>query len=336
MLYRILLLCLLLGAANRAGADVGTVEAAKGSLTIVAADGSSKATNKGSAVDNGDTVATGKDSWAVLHMYDGASLTLRPETRFRITAYHFEEAQPDNNKSWLELLSGTLRSITGLIGKENPRHYQLRTATATIGVRGTDHETTVVDDAHAAADTPTGTYDSVNDGETVITGKEGALDVQSGKVGYLQQNGTSLPHFLSQPPPFIARWREFDKRQGVLDVLSRLHQRVRSGAFQALPHLRERMQQKWPRLYQMVHPPVAGGKSGFAETKDKARGWFGQRLQQLRGLGSGLRNPPPAPRSEKRHGQHAFVDAAAEKAAARKTAREAAREARKRARQRQE
>ena len=45
-----------------------------------------------------------------------------------------------DNRSALSLLKGAMRAITGYIGRSNRDGYRIETPTATIGIRGTDHE----------------------------------------------------------------------------------------------------------------------------------------------------------------------------------------------------
>ena len=71
-----------------------------------------------------------------------------------------------DDASALRLFSGALRAISGWIGKHQADRVLIRTATATIGIRGTDHEAMVI-----APGDPTGapgTYDKVNAGSTFI------------------------------------------------------------------------------------------------------------------------------------------------------------------------
>ncbi len=46
----------------------------------------------------------------------------------------------ENNSALFSLLKGGLRTFTGLIGKLSPQRYQMRTAVATIGIRGTGYD----------------------------------------------------------------------------------------------------------------------------------------------------------------------------------------------------
>ena len=229
-------------------ASVGRIEAAGGDVSVIARSGEIRPSTIGSWLEPGDAVSTaGAQSWAVLRMEDGASFTLRPNTRMRIDRYRYSEDHPDENGSWLSLVKGSLRAVTGLIGRQSPDSYRLTTPTATIGIRGTDHETAVIEDAEATRDMPAGTYDSVNAGETVLRSDQGEQVIGVGKTGYLQRDGGFAPRLLAKRPGLFLRWRQFEQRRGILKVLGRLHQPVIGGGFTAHPDLRERLKREWQR-----------------------------------------------------------------------------------------
>lgn len=93
----------------------------------------------GSELNVGDVVATEKDSNALLVFGDGSQVALRPQTRFVIRQYHFEQDKPGEDGMVVGLLKGGVRTLSGLIGKRgNQNAYQMQGGTATIGIRGTD------------------------------------------------------------------------------------------------------------------------------------------------------------------------------------------------------
>src|SRR5258708_37026154 len=56
-------------------------------------------------------------------MVDGATFTLRPNTRLRIDAYVYSDTEASKNKSLLSLIQGALRAVTGAIGTLNRPGY---------------------------------------------------------------------------------------------------------------------------------------------------------------------------------------------------------------------
>jgi len=130
---------------------------------------------------------------------DGGIVALRPDTVFRVDQYR---AQGDDaDKMFMSLLKGAMRSITGWIGKHNNAAYLVTTPTATIGIRGTDHETVVIEPG--GADEP-GTYDTVNEGSTVLKTAQGEAEVTPGKFAFAPKGRAVAPFFLAQRPHFFA------------------------------------------------------------------------------------------------------------------------------------
>jgi hypothetical protein len=120
----------------------GRVGNMNGTLVVQRVDGTVKVVGPKSEVFAGDMLITAKDSYAQVEMNDGTKMTIRPNSNLRIEAYQFRKEAPKSDNILLRLLRGGFRTVTGLIGKRgNADAYKLRTATATIGIRGTDFST---------------------------------------------------------------------------------------------------------------------------------------------------------------------------------------------------
>ncbi len=133
-----LLIALLLAPAVFA-APAGEVTHVSGALLARKADGSSKILAPLSKVESGDLLATAGDTYARVKFSDGGEVTLRPNTQFRIDMFTYDQANPAKDSALFNLIKGGLRTITGAIGKRKPDSYQMRTSTATIGIRGTNY-----------------------------------------------------------------------------------------------------------------------------------------------------------------------------------------------------
>ncbi|MFT5176659.1 MAG: hypothetical protein ACI8W7_004855 [Gammaproteobacteria bacterium] len=127
-----------------AATEAGTAVFVRGVATVQGADGSTRILGANSKVFAGDVLRTGKKSYTVLHLADESKITLRPQTIFQVEEFKNEGSSSDS--VFLRLFKGGLRTITGLIGKRNPRGFQLRSANATIGIRGTDFEARVCEE----------------------------------------------------------------------------------------------------------------------------------------------------------------------------------------------
>lgn len=190
-----LLLCAQFAAA---GTVFGTVDAITGSVTVTGQDGQSAALSVGMNVYEGDTVTSAHDGEVQIVTDDGGFIALRPNTVFRVDQYKADGG--DDDKTFMSLLKGAVRSITGWIGRHNNAAYRLTTPTATVGIRGTDHEVTVVD--AGTSDTP-GTYDTVNEGSTVITTPQGQVVATPGKFAFAPRGKAVAPFFLRASPHFL-------------------------------------------------------------------------------------------------------------------------------------
>ena len=154
----------------------------------------------GQQIFSGQTLNTLEDGEVHVVTVDGGFIALRPNTVFRVDEYKANGDSSD--KIFMSLFKGALRSITGWIGKHNTSAYRITTPNATLGIRGTDHETTVIEKADG--DEP-GTYDTVNEGETVLKTAHGEVGVGPGKFAFAPKNGAVAPHFLEKHPNFLAK-----------------------------------------------------------------------------------------------------------------------------------
>jgi len=119
-------------------APVAHVSQKTGSVTVAAAQAPAKAASTGMGLDNGSTVTTGADGQAVIKFQDGQIVALQSKSVFRISDYQYDQAAPEKGQSFLALLQGGARIVTGLIGNRNREGWKLALPTATAGVRGTD------------------------------------------------------------------------------------------------------------------------------------------------------------------------------------------------------
>ncbi len=169
-------------------AQVGVVERLEGTARISGPSGERRAAVN-LAVEEGDRIATERDAELVLRMNDGAVIALRPQTSIELTEYRYRSG---NDGSVVNLFRGAMRTVTGLIAKNDRDKVTVKTATATIGVRGTDFEVVLVD-AEAAAqaraqgqnDVDEGTYNRVYSGGTYLEGEGGRrVDVMPNQVAF--------------------------------------------------------------------------------------------------------------------------------------------------------
>lgn len=117
----------------------GTIQFATGTVTVVNAQGESRLVTRGAAFAQGETISTGSSSRAQLRFTDGALVSLQPNTDFRVDQYRFDGRPNGQEKGFFNLLKGGIRTITGMIGRQNRDAYKVDTPVATIGIRGTEY-----------------------------------------------------------------------------------------------------------------------------------------------------------------------------------------------------
>jgi hypothetical protein len=178
----------------------GTVDAVSGSNSVVDQAGQTSAIQTGQKIYEGQTITTASGGEVHIVSEDGGIIAIRPDSVFRVDEYKADGGSSD--KVFMSLLKGAMRSITGWIGKHNPSGYLVTTPSATIGVRGTDHETTVIEGSHG--DEP-GTYDTVTEGATVLKTPRGETEVAPGKFAFAPKDRARAPFVLTRQPNFWAR-----------------------------------------------------------------------------------------------------------------------------------
>ncbi|MES2400256.1 MAG: FecR family protein, partial [Pseudomonadota bacterium] len=119
-----------------AAASAGVAQFIAGDVNVRRPDGGTAPLAKGKDIESGESIMTGVNGRAQLKFTDGGLISLQPNTEFKITNYSDNAANPKEERFLVDLLRGSMRAITGLIGKRNRENYKVTTTTATIGIRG--------------------------------------------------------------------------------------------------------------------------------------------------------------------------------------------------------
>ena len=188
---------------------IGTIDLLSGTVTVTGLSGAPRDTTVGMALEAGDTIKTFEESEAHANMVDGAYLAIRANSTIKITAYSANGNSRD--RSWIDLITGSLRTVTGWIAKTRPKSYRINTPTATIGVRGTDHEVIYYSAEDAETDAEAGTQNVVFEGATTLQTNRGSVEINQGQAAYMPIDAF-LPQIYQGPLPiFLVRARgQFD------------------------------------------------------------------------------------------------------------------------------
>ena len=166
--------------------------------------GQIRSLTKGDPVRVGDTLKSSKGASMQLRMEDGGTIVLRPESQLVIESFVYKGIQDGSEHIALALLTGGFRAVTGNIGNLHKENYSIRTPNATVGIRGTDHETVFVSrtpPGQTAVVEP-GTYNHVISGATMLQSEQGKLLIKPNQTGFAALNGAS-PIILDKTLPIF-------------------------------------------------------------------------------------------------------------------------------------
>lgn len=183
----ILLSALFLSPAAHAATAVGHLDFAFGKTTATAADGAMRTLAKKSEIFEGDSIQTG-DGRIQIRFTDNSYIALQANTLFKVDEYKWSGKADGSEKASYNLAKGSLRTITGLIGHTNKKAYEIRTPTATIGIRGT---------AFSVNQSNDGLLVTVQRGLVSVSNQGGNITIGSGQSA-LVRTPTSSPEMSNQ------------------------------------------------------------------------------------------------------------------------------------------
>jgi hypothetical protein len=189
--------CALAQTAGKVLLAVGDVSAIRGAERV--------RLTAGAAVNAGDAVLTGVESYAQIRFSDDALVALRPETEFRIERFNFTGSQDGSEAAIFRLVRGGFRTLTGQIGKLNHDQYQLLTTQATIGIRGTHYQVQICATGQCknrGADAAAGMYGGAYEGSVVVANGYGSGEFGADEFFYVPDGQAPL-RWLG-PPDFLS------------------------------------------------------------------------------------------------------------------------------------
>ncbi len=205
---------------------VGNVDTASGEASVASPGGKPRAIAKGDRIVEGDTIVTGANGAVLITTDDSGVLAVRPRSRLTIDAYKVNGN--DQDSVVLNLLRGSLRSITGWISKTAPKNYKITTSTATVGIRGTDHEVAVGEAVEGSKDDSEGTWNQVTEGATTLATRAGELAQQAGTPSATGRVKTAgLAPVQAAPPPALFKPQAQDARTTELKKDAQTNQQQR-------------------------------------------------------------------------------------------------------------
>jgi hypothetical protein len=195
--------------ANHAfAATAGRVDFVFGDAALRGSSGQERPLARGAEVMDGDTLIT-RNGRAQIRFTDGGFVSLQPNTEFGVREYRYEGKADGNERGFFALVRGAMRTVTGAIGRFNRSAYQVRTPTATVGIRGTGGLIEILPDLATLIRGSSGTW--------ILTNPAGQIDVPAGTAGIappdpkLPPRPTDLQPYLPPAPVLDAIFRQSDE-----------------------------------------------------------------------------------------------------------------------------
>ena len=267
--FRLALAALLLGVSIPTAWADGTLTHMSGTVSVLKADGKTVPGVQGAKANPGDTVITGVGGFVRMEMSDGGEIVLRPDSQLKIETYKFTPAKPAEDSFVFNMLKGGLRTVTGSIGKRgNKDAYELKTATATIGIRGTQFDLRVCQSNCGAL--AYGTYLAVRFGAVQASNPQGSLAVAAGQVMHVppQRPPVILPRGPGigfSPPAVIPKLDEKKKVQATTAAVTPEQAKPAAGgsgqAAQSTPSSAQATSVKTESQQQSAGTPESSGKA---------------------------------------------------------------------------
>lgn len=180
---------------------IGRVMLVQGGLSAKDESGKERKLLLGAPVYEGDVLATGAKSHAVVAFRDESRISLQENTAFQVEKFKYDKTGPGEN-AVLRLLKGGVRAVTGLIGRVNRDNYKFKVANATIGIRGTGFDAWCNGPCASAADNPGATPGDPLDGAGVyVWAGEVALVTPAGSSVVAVQQAAIIARDTGRPVP---------------------------------------------------------------------------------------------------------------------------------------
>lgn len=126
-------------AAGQAKPSIGSVTLVIGSAYVINIKGQKRKLKRSDFIFEGDSVETNSGAHVHIKFIDDARISIRPESRLNIEAYHYDQEAPKNSEIRFYLHKGVLRSISGKATEAAHERYRMNTPIAALGVLGTDY-----------------------------------------------------------------------------------------------------------------------------------------------------------------------------------------------------
>ncbi len=182
---------------------VGRVMLLQGAMSAKDKAGDVRKLLLGAPVYEGETLITESQSQAVVAFRDESRVTLQAASTFVIEQFKYDRSAGQENAA-LRLLKGTVRVVTGLIGRADHDNFRFGVAGATIGVRGTGFDAWCNGPCASGSANPGATLDNPQDGAGVYVWAGAVVLVSpQGSVEVALQQAAIISRDSGRPVPLL-------------------------------------------------------------------------------------------------------------------------------------
>lgn len=124
-------------AAAPVATHAGVLKSVRGEVSLLNAKGAARPARAGEQVLPTERIMTGTNAAASLVLRDGTVMVIGPTSQLDLKSFQFDAVTHKGNLL-LSLLQGSMRMLTGLLGKAQPEAVRIDTGSTYVGIRGTD------------------------------------------------------------------------------------------------------------------------------------------------------------------------------------------------------
>ena len=191
---------------------VARLAESKGKNFVTAAEGARQILTFGAPLYATNKIDIDPLGHAVIVFSDETRLVLNGGSQYVLTNVRYSQKQPEKGSMVTDLFKGGLRMVTGLLGKMRPEKVEVRTAVATVGIRGTNFDVVcATTGSQARGDDPVAggavqcdqaLYAQTRDGTIEVKSGQHRLLVAKGETAYVDAPG-AIPTLLTESPAFL-------------------------------------------------------------------------------------------------------------------------------------
>lgn len=157
---------------------------------------------RGTGIEKNDTVTTNSQGKFKITFVDSTTVNITENSRLVIDDFVFDGGGGNRGRLGLKVALGTVRYASGAIAHKNPGGVNIRTPTATIGVRGTDFIMSVDEAGRTMVVLLPSCFDDKDPTKITADCPVGAIDVTTaaGTVSMSQPFQTTIVESANAPP----------------------------------------------------------------------------------------------------------------------------------------